>query len=111
MKQHFKLLTLALGLLMGVTMTSCLGDEGEPMDGRFGVVAKVYSSYFTSFRTPGETPILITPTESSINAIENNNAGFSGRRLTFRREKPAYNHACAFGPHGGTPRKRCYFTS
>lgn len=81
MKQRFKLLTLALGLLMGMTMTSCLGDEGEPMDGRFGVVAKVYSSYFTSFRTPGETPILITPTESSINAIENNNAGFSMSHL------------------------------
>ena len=81
MKQRFKFLTLALGLLMGMTMTSCLGDEGEPMDGRFGVVAKVYSSYFTSFRTPGETPILITPTESSINAIENNNAGFSMSHL------------------------------
>lgn len=84
MKQRFKFLTLAVALMAGLTMTSCLGDSGDPVDGRFGVIAKVYSSYFTTFRTPGVDPITITPTEASINSIVTNNPDFSMSNLNGR---------------------------
>ena len=81
MKQRFKLLTLALALMAGMTMTSCLGDNGDPMDGRYGVIAKVNSDFYpldpVTFSTPGMNPVTITPTEASINSIVSNNSNFS----------------------------------
>ena len=77
MKQRFKLLTLALGLLMGVTMTSCLGDGGEYQSSATAI-AKVYSNFgmFYSFKTPGNA-ITISPTEASINSLESQNENFT----------------------------------
>lgn len=81
MKQRFKLLTLALGLLMGVTMTSCLGDGGEYQSSGTAI-AKVYSNYgmYYYFKTPGQT-ITITPTEASIINLESLNKDFKMSNL------------------------------
>ena len=77
MKQRFKFLSLAVGLPAGMTtMTSCLNSDSEPLEGRYGVISKVYSGYFTYFKTPGQDPVTISPTESSINELENLNSGF-----------------------------------
>lgn len=76
MKQ-LKLFTLGLALVAGMSLTSCLNDNSEPIDGRFGVIAKMYSTYYTTFRTPGDNPVTITPTESSINSLESNNPNFN----------------------------------
>ena len=76
MKQRFKFLSLAVGLLAGMTMTSCLNSDSEPLEGRYGVISKVYSGYFTYFKTPGQDPVTISPTESSINELQNLNSGF-----------------------------------
>ncbi len=72
MKQRFKLLTLALALMAGMTMTSCLGDSGDPVKGGYGVITKVNSwmGLYTSFTTPGNNPVTITPTEASVNSYE-----------------------------------------
>ena len=81
MKQRFKLLTLAVALMAGLTMTSCLGDSGDPIDGRMGVIAKVDSEFYpfdpVTFSTPGVDPITIEPTEASINSIVTNNPNFN----------------------------------
>lgn len=76
MKQRFKFLSLAVGLLAGMTMTSCLNSDSEPLDGRYGVISKVYNGYFTYFQTPGQDPVTITPSESSIIELENQYSGF-----------------------------------
>lgn len=68
MKQRFKLLTLALALVAGMTMTSCLNSESDPTVYASPVV-KVYTSYMgmgVYFETiDGKR---IEPTEESYNA-------------------------------------------
>lgn len=83
MKQRFKLLTLALGLLMGVTMTSCL-DSGGEYQSSMTAIAKVYPNYGWGspyvFRTPGQA-FTIMPTEASINSLESQNEQFNMSNL------------------------------
>lgn len=68
MKQRFKLLTLALALMAGMAMTSCLNTESDPTVYASPVV-KVYTSYLgmgVYFETiDGQR---IEPTEESYNA-------------------------------------------
>lgn len=68
MKQRFKLLTLALALMAGMTMTSCLNSESDPTV-YVSPVVKVYTSYLgmgVYFETiDGQR---IEPTEESYNA-------------------------------------------
>ena len=83
MKQRFKFLTLALGLLMGMTMTSCLNDGGEYQSSATAI-AKVYPNYGWGspylFKTPGQA-FTIMPTEASINSLESQNEQFNMSNL------------------------------
>lgn len=81
MKQCFKLLTLAVGLLAGITMTSCLGGDSEYQNSG-SAIAKVYSNYgmYYYFMTPGRT-LTITPTEASVNSLESKNENFKMSNL------------------------------
>lgn len=68
MKQCFKLLTLAVGLLVGVSMTSCLNSESDPTSWGNPIV-KVYTTYYPPY-VYFETMdgLTIEPTEASYNA-------------------------------------------
>lgn len=77
--KRLKSLTLALSLLTGLTLTSCLNGESDPYTYNRDVITKVNSymgGIYYSFNTP-DNRVSIEPTESSINSIEANNSGFS----------------------------------
>ena len=73
-------------------LTSCLGGDSEPIAGNYNVISKLeYDGYEYTFKTPGQKPMSITPTESSVNNWENLNGGFSLASL--RRQITAVSYS------------------
>ena len=75
--KRLKCLTMALALIAGFALTSCLNSDTDPY--RYGTyLAKVnsYMGMYYTFTTPGGK-ITITPSESSINSIELQNPSFN----------------------------------
>lgn len=71
MKQ-LKLLTVAVTLLMGVSLTSCLNSDGDPYSYDGGMV-KVKSDYMmTNYYFEMANGVTITPTPASISALTAN---------------------------------------
>lgn len=69
--KHLQLMMVALFMLMGVSLTSCLNSESDPYNYVYGVMVKVQkSTFYTYFKTADGT--IIEPTQESISALETN---------------------------------------
>ncbi|MBR4047191.1 MAG: hypothetical protein IKK07_01860 [Bacteroides sp.] len=69
--KHLKLMMAALAIMMGLTMTSCLGDE-EEVAPTITTVAKLRSAFPCEFIT--DDGFVIVPSSSSVSKFEANNS-------------------------------------
>ena len=75
--KHLQLMMVALFVLMGVSLTSCLNSESDPYNYRSAMVKVQSASIYTYFKTADGT--IIKPTAESISALETN--GFDMSKL------------------------------
>lgn len=66
--KHLQLMMVALFMLMGVSLTSCLNSESDPYNYRSAMVKVQSVGLYTYFRTTDD--VVITPTAESIAALE-----------------------------------------
>ena len=75
--KHLQLMMVALFVLMGVSLTSCLNSESDPYNYASAMVKVQSGAFYTYFKTADGT--IIEPTQESISALEAN--GFDLSKL------------------------------
>jgi hypothetical protein len=84
--KHLQLMMVALFVLMGVSLTSCLNSESDPYNYASAMVKVQSGAFYTYFKTADGT--IIEPTQESISALEAN--GFDISKLANKVANIAY---------------------